>query len=85
MSDAVIEGNDIVIRVAIDALPAVVESGPFVGWRVTDGAAFARDLVHELNAESEDGTTVVHLMFDRAIERAIENGAQGVEENKEQW
>lgn len=86
---AVIDDGAIVIRVALDALPQVVEGAwacnklP-VRYKLTNVEAFARDLVTELNREAEDGTTRVHVLFDGAIEEALEQGAEGIEEHEEQ-
>lgn len=86
---AVIEDGAIVIRVPIANLPAVVEGSWAAGgmdtrFKVTDPEAFAKDLVIELNDENEIGTTRVHKMFDKAIEGAINWGAEGIEEHEEQ-
>lgn len=32
----------------------------------------------ELHREAEDGTTLVHRMFDAAIRGAVEQGAEGI-------
>ena len=69
---AVIEDGHIVMRVAIAALPTVLEGAWAAGyypsrWKVTDEAKLADGIVCELNAESEDGTTRIHAMFDAAI------------------
>lgn len=58
--------------------------GEYVGdqlgeWKITDPAVFAEDLAETLRREAENGTTAVHLMLDKAIVEAIENGAEGVE------
>lgn len=84
---AVIEDGFLVIRVAIDALPMIVEGSWAAGgmdtrYKVTDPVAFVADLAHELNDESEDGTTRIHRMFDKAIENAIGQGAFGIEEHE---
>jgi hypothetical protein len=86
---AVIEDGAIVIRVPIAYLPIVVEgawaSGYFhTRWKLTNPDEFAAELMNELNAESEDGTTRIHRMFDGAIEEAIEQGALGIEEHERQ-
>lgn len=90
MDYAAIEGDEIVIRVPIDALPTACQ----VAWddrygdhdlRVVDARAFAEEFVRELNAEEEDGTTLVHLMLDQAAVNAAENGAEGLNDpDKEQ-
>ena len=86
---AVIENGALVIRVSLESLPAVVEGawaayGMPLRLKITDADAFAKELVGELNAEQEDGTTSIHRMFDKAIWAAFENGAEGVEEHEEQ-
>lgn len=45
---------------------------------VPDPAAFAHAVISALRSEEEDGTTLVHTMFDRAIIEAIEAGAEGI-------
>ncbi len=48
-------------------------------YEIVDAALFAKDLVHELNHEEENGDTVVTKLFDQAIVNATSNGAQGVD------
>lgn len=86
---AVIEDGAIVIRVPIANLPAVVDgwwaaSGIDMRFKVTDSEAFAKDLVRELDREDDTGTTRIHKMFDRAIDEAINQGAEGIEEHENQ-
>lgn len=86
---ATIKGGAIVIRVAIKALPVVVEGAWALGsldtrWKITDAPAFAEDLVRALNDEDEQGTTMIHKMFDAAINEALEQGAEGIEEHEDQ-
>jgi hypothetical protein len=86
---AKIENGRIVISVAVDALPMIVEGawaggGMDIRFKVTNAVKFATDLVRELNHEEEDGTTPVHKMFDAAISEAIDQGADGIEEHEDQ-
>jgi hypothetical protein len=86
---AVIEDGYIVIRVALMALPQIVEGawaagGMDVRYKITNAQEFAVALVSELNEESENGTTRIHKMFDAAIEEAIGQGAFGIEEHETQ-
>lgn len=85
MDFASIEGDQIVIRVPLDALPNASQ----VAWddhygleehdlHIVDVAVFADEFVRELNSEEEDGTTLVHLMLDKAAVNAAENGAAGL-------
>jgi hypothetical protein len=87
--EAVIEGDYIVIRVRIDALPDVVQAAPaprgLVNWRIVDPDAFAPHLLLELNYEDEVGCSPIHRMFDAAIGGAIEAAAPGVIEVVEEW
>jgi hypothetical protein len=48
------------------------------------GSAFAKEIVRSINDESENGSTRFHLMFDEAMEHAIDQGAEGIEEHPEQ-
>lgn len=86
----IIEGV-LVISIGVETFGSVVQfnddltevydekTGEFRSARVTDADLFAEAILYELNAESEDGTTIVHKMFDQAVENAIENGAEGIE------
>lgn len=47
---------------------------------VTDPDVFAAEIARELENEEEDGTTLVHRMFDKAAETAVDNGCEGVDE-----
>ena len=87
--EAIIEGDSIVIRVALSALPIVLEGSWACGaldtrFKLTDVNKFASELVRELNDESEDGTTRIHKLFDGAIIEALEQGALGIEEHEDQ-
>jgi len=55
------------------------ESGDTNAPKVTDHDAFTKEVLAMLRREEEDGTTIVHEMFDKAVEMAIENGAEGIE------
>ena len=50
-------------------------------YKVTDPAAFAKEVVRKINAEDEQGNTMLTALFDKAIADAINWGAEGVEEN----
>jgi hypothetical protein len=88
VSRAVIEDDEIVIRVPIAALPHAVEvalenegADPERKLFVANAYVFAGELVHALNAERDrDGSTPVDLMLDKAVVTAIGNGAFGVDE-----
>jgi len=80
-----IEGNDIVIRIPIETLDISVNDGYDLGYldynvRLVDKNVFAKDLVTELERESEDGSTLINEMLDQACNQVIENGSLGVEE-----
>lgn len=87
---AVIEDDAIVIRLPIVNIPVAVEGANAIGAfdapiKVIDAAAFAKDIILELNREDEEGTTMVHKMFDKAFNEAAEQGAQGIaDEDDEQ-
>lgn len=85
MDLACIEGDEIVVRVPISSLPHAAS----VAWdeeygfedhslRIDDLDEFAKSFVQYLNDEAEDGTTVLHEAFDKAIVKATEQGAFGI-------
>lgn len=83
---AVISKGEIVIRVPIDALQAIADGayalhGLSCRMKVTDNKTFAREIVRSINDEDEQGTTRFHKMFDSAMEHAIDQGADGVEDH----
>ncbi len=81
-----IEGNEIVVRMPIDALPVAWDASPLNDhdpdagnlYPVTDAALFAREVVTALSDEEEDGTTLLHRAFDQAMSNAVDQGAEGV-------
>lgn len=92
MSDAengracIVDGA-LVIRVPLENFHAVIECAWMMCYlktrfKITDINVFAAELVRQLNREDEQGTTPVHMMFDRCINEAIEQGAEGVEEHE---
>lgn len=88
-AQAVIRDGKIEISVAVANLPMIVSgSCASLGmnglWKVTDPEAFAKDVCRALNAEDGCGSTHVHIMFDKAFDPAIDQGAEGVEEVTEE-
>jgi hypothetical protein len=89
-----IVGKQLVISIGIDTLAHALRVGPVGGeitrddehpdgWdesklRVTDPAVFAKEVVHALMDEAEDGSSPVTNLLDRAFRDAIENGAEGI-------
>lgn len=79
MELAKIEGDEIVIRVKIEALPCAMAGSPLgAEIHVTDAAVFAEEFVRALNDEDEVGTTLLHKAFDRAMANATESGCEGL-------
>jgi hypothetical protein len=86
---AVIEKGSIVIRVPIANLQTVVDGTWALNslterMKITNAKKFAAELVHALNDEDGEGTTPVHTMFDKCLNEAIEQGAEGVEVHEDQ-
>lgn len=48
---------------------------------VSDPERFAKDVCDELMRESEDGSTPLHYLFDKAFEEAVNGGSDGVDHN----
>lgn len=88
---ASIEGDELVIRVGIDTLAYAISHsprfydhekhgancGPF--FKIDDSRLFAREIVRALKYEEEDGSGPLSDLLDEAGERAIEDGAEGVD------
>lgn len=80
-----IEGDEIVIRIPVSAIPkaAVIAMDERFGFgnhdfEVTDTAVFVKELVEALKEEEPNtGATLVHEALDKAVDRAVERGAQG--------
>jgi hypothetical protein len=86
-AEARIEKGLIVIRVPVSVLPAALKQNPrddsYSDYAITNPMGFARDVVRELNREAEDGTTPVHLLFDRAMAEAIDQGSEHAAHHQE--
>ena len=85
-----LDGEDLVIRLPPDVLKDATERRPvlehfcdehndFEPPTVTHLPTWRKEVLRALNAEREDGTTLVHLMFDQAFKNAVEAGAEGIE------
>ncbi|WP_036114549.1 MULTISPECIES: hypothetical protein [Luteibacter] len=88
-ADAKIIDGEIVIRLSLDTMAFAAERSPalesyseeasgYLMPLITDREAFAKELVHCLNKESEDGSTMVTDMFDAAFSAAADAGAAGI-------
>jgi len=53
----------------------------YLSYEVTDERAFADGVKLALQGEAEDGTTMVHQLLDKAMVKAIEDGAMGIGDN----
>jgi hypothetical protein len=59
---------------------AVMQRDIMDGLQVVNPDEFCRDIIAELGREEEDGSSPLHLLFDTAAERAVENGSMGIDE-----
>lgn len=89
-----IEQNEVVIRIGIDTLAEAAEyetREPFwpyddntgnwyQRWKIVDRGEWARDIVHHLNDEAEDGSSLLTDLLDKASDIALDYGSLGVEE-----
>jgi len=48
-------------------------------FAIIDAVQFARDIARELEAEKEDGSSPLSMLFDQAAQSAIDDGSLGVE------
>jgi hypothetical protein len=84
-AEAYIEDGKIFIAFDISSIPAAYRAGVELGvlgpeFSITKPKLFAKDVVVALNDEDEKGSTPIHKLFDEAMNAAIEQGADGVEE-----
>ena len=85
-----IDKDKIIISIGFDALKFLAENSdvcekydeefcPDGIWtEINNKKEFAKEVLKSLKHEQEDGTTVVHKLFEDAINMALENGAEGV-------
>lgn len=82
-----IEDGVLTLRIGVEVLAKAIKldpdlteydeaKGDWVEPEITDVDAFAEEVLTELIAESEDGTTLIHLALDTAAMNAIESGAE---------
>ena len=79
--------NVLTISIEMDTLACAFEHGEY-NWddekeepryQVTSPKKFIQDVKDELLEEDHDGTTLVHLMFDKAMENAVEQGTEAID------
>jgi hypothetical protein len=76
----IIDGR-LVISIGVELLTSGILDIPAVDHgevEITDFDVFAQEIALKLEAEEDDGTTVIHHAFDRAAEMAIEDGCDGI-------
>ncbi|WIJ42568.1 hypothetical protein QPK06_05165 [Aeromonas veronii] len=77
-----LNATKLVISIGKKTLLHAIETGRSYGLgdiKITDKELFFEEIVRELRAESEDGSTLIHEALDQAVSNALENGAEGVE------
>lgn len=76
-----LEGDDLVIRIGQGLLLHAIQNGPSWGdYKITKPEVFIQEIVKELEAEDEEGTTLVHRALDAAAINAVECGSEAVTE-----
>lgn len=79
-----VENDQLLIRIGVETLKFCCNnphSAPEKdGWLITDAEGFAKDVIHELTDEREDGSTILTDLIDLAVEKAKENGSRHMEE-----
>lgn len=87
-----IQGKRLVISIGIGTLAFASVRGDYFEHldpdgekqvKITDEMAWAKGILAALKDEEEDGTTLVHKMFDKAAEDHFENGGEGAAEELE--
>lgn len=80
---AEIRGGELVISIPVETLCfAVMQRDSMGGLRVVDRDEFAKDILRELWREEEDGSTLLHHLFDKAATEAANQGSLGLEDDQ---
>lgn len=74
-----IKDNKVIISIGLEELIFAVQQ-EIKDFKITNKKGFIKHIVNELENEEEDGTTLVHKLFDEAANNAIENGSDNVKE-----
>lgn len=85
-TDAKVVDGRLVISVSIGTLANAARHSDYffrcaedgLSLKITDDAAFAESVADALNAEEEDGSTPITRMMDKAFERVVDHGMEGV-------
>lgn len=80
--------NVLTIKIGAKRLATALEANPHLynpetgraAYRVKNKQKFSEEVCSALLDEEEDGTTLVHKMLDEAMNNAIEQGSESVEE-----
>lgn len=88
MPTVAIRGNRLVIEISLPTLVTAFDACPEFEdddngeniFIVTNQQEFIKSVRRALTHEQEDGTTIVHEMFDRAFVDVVEQGMEGVDE-----
>lgn len=79
-----IEGGVLKIEIGIGALAFAANEGQYSHeekeWKVSNPDKFAEDVLIAMKNESETGHTMVTALIDKAIEEAIEQGSEWIDE-----
>lgn len=77
-----IEDGRLEISIGIALLAFAVQSQDMwpEEFHVSDIRDFANSMARQLLVEGEDGTTLVHIMLDRAAQELLEEGSEGVDQ-----
>jgi hypothetical protein len=73
--------DKLVISIGISTLAYAIKQGlanDFTEMDVTNELGFAQDVIHELEAEDDEGSNRIHKMFDQCAQDAIDNGTDHV-------
>lgn len=85
-----IKNGVLTISIGLEILAFAIENGPdwddqYIIDKGDDGkyTEFGKSMFYALEKEEEDGTTLVHRLFDGAAEYALEQGFEGFLDTEE--
>lgn len=86
---AVVRDGAIMIRLPLANLQSIMDGGFLClaydkRYRILDAEGAAKEICAALNDGDEEGTTPIHRLFDAAINEALNQGAQFIDEHPTQ-
>lgn len=67
------------LRFATENNPDLVNEDGEPSVKISDESLFMKEVVHAINKENEDGSTLLTDMLDEAVSNALDSGCYGID------